>query len=511
MPFRSILFDESETGTVGHRQDAPECFRDLHLDQVVASITAGRDEYDLKPFFHRLPSQLETITYRLEVFRDLEIQALRAAVESFTQQMRTMRAHLVQADKLHDTYQKQRWFLAAADVYCECVGGLARDLTRADLQSRGFLAFREYLRAYTHSGPFTSLRADTQQLKTALSRIAYGLHIEGGCITVSRPGSESDYAAEVVRTFEKFKRGAIKEYRFEFPSSPDLNHVEAAVLERVARLYPDVFASLDRYCQRHREFLDETISRFDREVQFYLAYLEYVEPFEAAGLGFCYPEVGEELKDVAGREVFDLALAGRLVRDHATVVTNDFSLEGPERIVVVTGPNQGGKTTFARSFGQLHYLARLGCPVPARAAKLLFFDRLFTHFSREEDLQDLSGKLEQDLLRIRRILEVATPNSILIMNESFLSTTLSDALFLHQQVLHQIIQRGLLCVCVTFLDELASLSDATVSMVATVDPEDQTVRTFKIVRKPADGLAYATAIARKYGLTYERIKERLAS
>jgi DNA mismatch repair protein MutS len=511
LPFRSILFDEPEIGADTDRQAQPNFFADLNLDQIIASMTAGRDEYNLQPFFHIPLTRLQTINYRHDILRDLESPALFKCVQVFAEEMRTMRSHLDRAGKLYFKYQKETWFLYAVEVYGRAVSRLASDLTLTDLCSSGFMALRDYLAAYASSQDFLALIAETQKLKTDLSGISYSLHLEDNRIEVGRCGVEPDYSADVLQTFEKFKQGATKGFRFRFADGPEMNHIEAAILDRVALLHPEMFSSLDDYRGRHDAYLDNTIARFDREVQFYVACLERIKPFKQAGLSFCYPTVSETSKEVCGREVFDIALASNLIGEHIPVVANDFYLTGPERIFVVSGPNQGGKTTFARTFGQLHYLANIGCPVPGKEAKLFHFDKLFTHFESEEDIQNLSGKLEHDLLRIHQILEQATSNSIVIMNESFLSTTVNDALILSKEVMQRIIQRDILCVSVTFLDELASLSPATVSMVSTVNPEDPALRTFKLVRKPADGLAYAVAIAEKYRLTYENVKERVAT
>ena len=507
MPFDSILFDRS--GMSVDDREEPEIFGDLNLDQIVDSITAGRDEYNLKPFFYAPLSDVETVRYRYEILRDLEDEAVAGCVRSFAGEMRKMRRHLSQADKAYYKYQKQSWFLDAVETYRNAATQLSNSLMHAAIGSSGFRAFRGYLAIYVESDDFRGLAAETNKLRADLAGIRYSLHIAGKRITVSKYDNEVDYGADVLRTFEKFSQGAVKEYRFRYNSPPEMNHVEAAVLDLVARLFPDVFSSLEKYCDLHRDYLNSTIARFDREVQFYIACLEHVHRLKLAGLSFCYPEVTNDSKEIYGNGVFDLALANKLVAEGLCVVPNDFYLKDPERILVVSGPNQGGKTTFARTFGQLHYLASIGCPVAGTDARLFLFDNLFTHFEKEEDIHNLHGKLEDELRRIYQILMGATANSILIMNESFLSTTLKDALFLSKQIMRRIVDLDMLCLSVTFLDELASFSQSTVSMVSSVDPKDPTLRTFKVVRRPADGLAYAIAIAQKYQLTYKTIQARI--
>lgn len=152
-----------------------------------------------------------------------------------------------------------------------------------------------------------------------------------------------DYGAEVEKTFARFARSAVKSHLVKLRDHADMDHVEAQIAGLVARLYPDEFATLDGYCTRHRGYLDPVIRRFDREVQFYLAYLELVGHYQAAGLPFCYPDVSTRSKDTAAEETFDIALEGKLVPGGGTVVTNDFRLTGPERTLVVSG-----RTTAAR-------------------------------------------------------------------------------------------------------------------------------------------------------------------
>jgi len=362
MSFHSILFARTEDAIKDEPHEAPDFFADLNLAPIVAGITAHWKDYDLEPFFYTRLKDTDEIVYRQEVFRDLEQPALMATLKSFSQSMRKMRDHLTASKNSYYKQERERWHLDSAGIYCEAAERFSEDLQRLQLASRGMRAFRDYLSEYVASVSFRKLATEARKLKAVLSVIRFGLVIKGDRVTVCPYHGEIDYRVAVEETFDKFRRGAAKDYRVKVTDSGGMNHIDAQVVERVAWLIPGPFRALEDFCTEHAKYVDETISSFDREIQFYTAYLTYLETFRRAGLHFCYPKVSNTCKEISARKAFDLALAGKLIREKLTVVCNDFFLRSPERFFVVTGPNQGGKTTFDRMFGQLHYLASLPPP-----------------------------------------------------------------------------------------------------------------------------------------------------
>ncbi len=509
MTFSSILFIRAEDRPAPQTPEARPFVADLNLDQLIAAITAGRQDYQLDPFFYTPLTDIDAIHYRQEVMQELEDETLMAAINAFADKMSQVRRYLTLVAELDHRINQEGWFLEAVILYGQAVRELAADLEKRTLHARGLRGFRQYLSRYAASDAFTALMAETESLKSELATVLYCIRIKEGTVWVSKCEPGPDYSVDVLQTFERFKQGDAKNYTVKYRPRTGMNHIEAQIAACAARFYPHIFGRLDAFFESKRDvFLDAVISDFDREIQFYVAYLTFLRSIKRAGLSFCLPEITTE-KAIFSVDSFDLALANKLTIRNQPVITNDFALQGPERIFVVTGPNQGGKTTFARTFGQLHYLARLGCPVPGRSARLFLYDRLFTQFEKEEDIRTLRGKLADDLARIHDILDEATPDSIVILNEVFSSTTLQDAVFLSKEIMRKLEALDLLGVFVTFMEELASFSPGTVSMVSSVDPHDPARRTYKIMRRPADGLAYALSIAEKHGLTYARIKERL--
>lgn len=558
--FTSILWPRGTAPAPDATAATAPALHDLALDQILARIApsapAAREAWT-----HPL-SDAADITYRQRVFTALEDPPLHRGVQAFLQAAGRSE-HLESAARaarspLFGTLQHCRALAAwteaveALDDLLAARIGTARDTAGASefegsptggAEPDGWPLFAEHVRTLRRSPAFTSLAADARSAREHLAAFRYDALLRPGRVTVGPSGSTDDLVEHTRTVLGRFTEpapvgpgpGAAPQTGGQTDGGHDdhaqktsqraatsttastastastattemLDHIQLWMLEHASTLAPELFDPIREIAARTTDFRDPVLVRFADEIRFYLALRDMLAPMRRAGLPICVPELtgtGPSAADDRTLEVeagWDLALGARLTADGTAVVTNDIALRGAERILVVSGPNQGGKTTLARTVGQLHHLAALGCPVPAERARIPLTDQVICLFEREEDLDAVEGRLAREVTRLHAMLERTTSRSLLIINEAFASTALADARILTRDVLERIIDRGASAVCVTFIDELSRLGPATVSMVAQVDPEDPAHRTLRVVRAPAAGRAFARALAERHGL-----------
>lgn len=487
-----------------------ESINDLCIDEIINEISVFWKDNDLKVIFYTPLNNIDDIYYRQNIFKDLEDESLYNTIVTFVEEFENVIKYLNLAETSHYEEQRNFWFLYAAEIYCKLINKLKENLSKLITQSEGINKFKCYLNEYCLSEKFISLFEEVNSIKHSLSEIKYQVLLKSNSFTVKKYKESSDFSKKIEKVFEKFKTREVKSIKLKLEfSNTEMNHIEAKIIEFVSYIYPEIFLRLKNFTIIFKDFIDEVIFSFYRDIHFYLSFLKFISGIKSNGLKFCYPQMSNSSKEIFAFESFDLALAKNLLKKNIKVVTNNFYMKENKRVIIVTGPNQGGKTTFARMFGQLHYLASIGCPVAGSNAKLYLADNIFTLFEREENIENNRGKLEDDLKKIFSVLNKSTFKSILIVNEIFNSTTMQDMIFLSKKILEIILNLDAICVWVTFVDELSNLNEKIVSMTSVVDPQNPSLRTFKIIRRPPDSLAYALTIAEKYRLKKHMIIDRV--
>jgi hypothetical protein len=512
--FASILF-RPEDADLPLAETEPEYFSDLNLDQLVVQLCRDRSLERLQPLFWTRLSSLEAVSYRQAAIAEIEQPEVAEIVARFVSGFARVTQQLGLRGQVRYAWQQRRCLLDAADEYCRAVRQLSADLDEVQPRCEGIRGLRDFVAAHLNSEDFDHLERTVTETGEQLESVTYLLHVRQNRCHVMVPQDEADLGAEVADLFLRFRDMDVDTERVVYRRPGGFSHIDAAILDHVADLFHEQFAALARFDVEHRDFLHPTVARLARELEFVLACLDFKRRMDEAGLPMCYADMSTE-PDSTVEGGYDAALASSPSVEvkgpkggRGAVVRNGFEIRGRERLIVVTGPNQGGKTTFARMFGQIHHLAALGIPVPGDRARLGLVDGIHVLFERQEDAGSDRGKLQDDLVRMREILRAATRDSVVVLNEVFSSTSTDDALDLARRVLDPLLERGCRSLCVTFLDELASHDPAVVSMVAEVDPEDPSHRLFTLSRRPADGRAYTESLVAKYRLAPADIKRRV--
>jgi hypothetical protein len=228
------------------------------------------------------------------------------------------------------------------------------------------------------------------------------------------------------------------------------------------------------------EHLQSFFTMLRQEVAFYVGCLNLSETIKEYGMPYSLPNMlTMDTYDRSWQKLYDISL---LLTKKTQVIGNEMDTK-EKRLYLITGANQGGKTTFLRSVGQAQLMAQCGMFVCADEFTIPIRNGIFTHFKREEDTTLTSGKLDEELIRMTEIVDHLNKNSLVLSNESFASTNEHEGSEINKQITKALIENQVEVFSVTHLYAYASSfnDEKTVHYLRAERLDDHT-RTFKIVK-----------------------------
>ncbi|MCM1187909.1 MAG: hypothetical protein NC541_01265 [bacterium] len=499
MKFESILDREENPRK---EELSPAFLTDLNLYRIIERINLYWGE-NVSSMYGCLPADAAGEDYRREVFADVGRNGLYETLCAFREKMQERREAFVEKEKISEKLQKGIWHVREADGYCRAFWELNRALKGLPLTSEGMRAFRDCLREYTEGEEFGRMRKEAAGILEELGSFQLTIVYENDRLVVTENKAESGYDDFLRACFP----GQDRRMKSPFASSRELTELERELLKSLRKRNPEFFERVEDFYERYREYAPEVLIRFTSEIGYYLSFYCFEQKMKEKGYEFAAPVLCEEKTEAAG--LYDLALACAEGVRREDIVSNGLEYRPGESFFVLTGPNQGGKTTFARSLGQLIYFTKMGLDVPAVSARVQRFSDLMTHFSVEESVETGRGRLKDELSRLAPMMDTAhgaQTGAFVILNELFTTAANYDACLMGKRVLEHFIGLGCRGIYVTHLRELADAHPRVVSLRAMLDEQGR--QTFRIARSRAGESAGAVALAERHGLTYERLRER---
>jgi len=557
----SLLFPPDSNPEDALRPLAGETVRDLGLTEL--SIRLSRNGVQPARVLEILSSPAidsDVIRYRQDIFSDFyRSQTMFDAFASVIPKIEEISLFAETRKDSRSPLQETIWRLGELELYVDCIETLAAGFSRAteEIRSVGLTLFRSYIEATTSSPKFSNMRDELPKLRAGLRKkqsVTIGVNlderlrpVEATLLSINEftfreqamlprifgVGRDDEFVTSAPMHSSPVPESYAREPHRKFPLSPlfqDLEQLLGATVRPMVHV-------LNKYLMVNTSIL----RRLQADVAFFLGAASLFKELASAGLPLCKPGIlspgDRELRAV---NFYNLLLATRLLektgktipadvgRDETNrnvknhIVLNDAELDSEARLQILTGPNQGGKTTYTQGIGILQVLAQCGLYVPAESTTLSPADEIVTHFPAEEKGQLATGRLGEEAQRFAAIFETITERSMVLLNESLASTSPGEGEYLAEDIVRALSVLGARGIFATHLhglaDRVAELNDSTDgrsrlgSLVAGVEERLDSaaaIRTFHIRKGAPAGKSFASDIASQYGISFEQLTDRL--
>ena len=560
----SILFPNQDQ--VEYRNLPDTVWHDLGLDAVVEKVAQRPEEAELiRRVMTGLTADPAVSAFRCDVFRDiLNHQEIRERMMKLLQQVKTFYDYGIVNRGAGD--EAGLWDLMHRleeyHDYILTVEALRECLSDKDLCSDGLRNLWTAVDTICRDNGFAALKKDVEEMRVTasdLKSITVGINLNDrfeainmGLVSVNKkPFTRSSLLKNFLSAVSP--RDDIRDeadwngsYSF-YPANTEVGIVSnlTQVVEKTMFVRNPLFAmsmaripdadglasvsrQMDsaasmlaaRITRRLKDLLGKYLNVSVREIAglipellYYTRWAEYIGKCEKNGWSFCKPDTRQDPEDAAGMaaEGFcNLKLIGSLMPEEVTF--NDLSFDAEKRIYVLTGANRGGKTTITQAVGQLFLLAQGGISVPAQRFSFSPADCVLTHFPADEDKTMDLGRLGEECQRFREMYSACTGKSLLLLNETFSTTSFEEGYYIAVDAVKALLDRGCRVIYNTHMHKLAYDLDSAVNRpeqtgkaVSLVAETTGGKNSFRVRVAPPEGKSFARDIAEKYGVTYESL------
>ena len=535
---------------------------DLGMDSIIKNITHKENEQTyIRNVMSLITDDTANAVYRSDIFDDIfRNSVMRKQLLELFERINFMKDY---GSYKHDhDHDPGMWDLChrleEINDYIICIEAVFKCLENADLQSEGMLALKEYVtKLYTDNGfeelkkDIADLRANTSNLKSVTVGINLNQCFEAcgiGIISVNnKPFTKSNIVGRFIDKIsgkDNIHDGCEwnGEYKFEeftakepygasktvplMPLSPIalmsiMSISEADNQSRSITNYMDEITTrlMSRTVKHLREVLNKytslTISDITDlmpEFIYYIRWVEYIEKQISRGFAFTKSQAVDSGIYTNACGIFNLKLLENSNISSTDVVVNDLDFSDKHCLYILTGANRGGKTTITQAIGQTYFLAQGGIYVPGTSFEYSPVDCIFTHFPADEDKTMDLGRLGEECARFKDIYENATHKSLLLLNETFSTTSFEEGYYIAKDCEKAILEKGIRTIYNTHMHKLAydigdinEASEVYKSASLVVRTGEDGSRSYKVEIAPPEGMSYANDIARKYGVTYEML------
>lgn len=535
-------------GMINQQVDTSFLEADLNLKSLIRALAIHpRYESHIRSILLALTSDIPTIQYRQDIIRDLlENPALFNSLELALEEITTLETYLNAPQWKDNVLRQIAWRLSELQRFVETVVSLHNILQQAGetIQSEGLKELRRNFQAIVSSDLFRRLEDELPRILPQLREvrsITIGINLDPEmrpttAILLSAHPDYFENQSMFTRLFGKSENSGVGDLH-DSRHVAGLGEIQIELKDRNSPFMPPLFRDLSnlmdntsrpiaKALRQYTEINSQFLLALKNDIAFYLGAVRLIQRIQGAGLPICQPEIlpmSERVTHVD--DMYNITLCLQHLSRHADasdVVVNAAHFDEDGRIFILTGPNQGGKTTYAQALGLLQIMAQAGLHIPAKTGHISPVDAIFTHFARQERPDLEAGRLGEEARRLNTIFQQATAYSLVLLNESLASTSASESLFLAQEVVSAFRLLGVRAIFATHLHDLAAEADnmneavegtsRIISMVSQVKIEgegQQIRRTYKIIQSPPMSKSYAIELAARYGISYQQLRDLL--